>query len=76
MGVKLLTEHNLEFLSLKGGCKGSFEYTVVKVPNCWKSNVAPQFKAFQFLRKSLYHQRIIIETIYGGSYMSTHVLFN
>ena len=25
MSVKLLTEHNLEFLSLKGGCTGSSE---------------------------------------------------
>ena len=30
MIVKLLTEHNLEFLSLKGGCTGSFESTLVK----------------------------------------------
>ena len=28
MSVKLLTEHNLEFLSLKGGCTGSSEYTL------------------------------------------------
>ena len=27
MSVKLLTEHNLEFLSLKGGCTGSYEST-------------------------------------------------
>ena len=25
MSVKLLTEHHLEFLSLKGGCTGSYE---------------------------------------------------
>ena len=30
MIVKLLTEHNLEFLSLKGGCRGSSESTLVK----------------------------------------------
>ena len=30
MIVKLLTEHHLEFLSLKGGCTGSFESTLVK----------------------------------------------
>ena len=29
MSVKLLTEHNLEFLSLKGGCTGSSESTLV-----------------------------------------------
>ena len=42
MTVKLLTEHHLEFLSLKGGCTGSSESTLVKMPHCWKSNVATQ----------------------------------
>ena len=37
MIVKLLTEHHLEFLSLKGGCIGSSESTLVIIPNCWKS---------------------------------------
>ena len=36
MSVKLLTEHHLEFLSLKGGCRGSSESTHVKKPYCWK----------------------------------------
>ena len=36
---KLLTEHHLEFLSLKGGCIGSCEPTLVKMPHCWKSHV-------------------------------------
>ena len=40
MSVKLLTRHNLEFLSLRGGCTGSNESTLVKVPHCWKSHVA------------------------------------
>ena len=40
MIVKLLTEHHLEFLSLKGGCRGSSESTLVKMPHCWKSHVA------------------------------------
>ena len=31
MIVKLLTEHHLEFLSLKGGCTGSSESTLVKM---------------------------------------------
>ena len=30
MIVKLLTEHHLEFLSLKGGCSGSSESMLVK----------------------------------------------
>ena len=39
MIVKLLTEHDLEFLSLKGGCIVSPESTLVKVQHCWKSHV-------------------------------------
>ena len=30
MSVKLLTEHHLEFVSLKRGCTGSSESTLVK----------------------------------------------
>ena len=40
MIVKLLAEHHLEFLSLKGGCRGSSESTHVKMSNCWKSHAA------------------------------------
>ena len=40
MSVQLLTEHNLVFLSLKGGCKGLSESTLVKMSNCWKSHAA------------------------------------
>ena len=43
MSVMLLTEHHLEFLSLKGGCTGSSESTLVKMPRCWESHVAAQF---------------------------------
>ena len=39
MIVKLLAEHHLEFLSLKGGCIGPSESTLVKMPHCWKSHV-------------------------------------
>ena len=42
MSAKLLSEHHLEFLSLKGGCKGSSESTLVKKPHCWISHVAAQ----------------------------------
>ena len=30
----------MEFLSLKGGCTGSSESTLVKMPHYWKSHVA------------------------------------
>ena len=39
MNVKILTEHHLEFLSLKGGCTCSSESTIVKMPHCWKFRV-------------------------------------
>ena len=42
MIIKLLTEHHLESLSLKGGCRGSSESTLVKMPNCWKSHAEAQ----------------------------------
>ena len=46
MIVKLLTEHNLEFLSLKGDCRGSSESTPVKMSNCWKSHAMAQLLNF------------------------------
>ena len=43
MTVKLLTEQNLEFLSLTGSSTGSSEYTLIKMPHCWKSRVAAHY---------------------------------
>ena len=45
MIVKLLIEHHLEFLSLKGGCRGSSESTLVKMSNCWKSHVTAHLQS-------------------------------
>ena len=42
MTVKLLTEHHLEFLILKGGNTGSSESTLVKMPHYWKSYATAQ----------------------------------
>ena len=42
MIVKLLTEHHLKCLSLKGGCRDSPESTLVKMSKCWKSHAAAQ----------------------------------
>ena len=49
MNVKLLTEHHLEFLSLKGGCIGLSESTIVKVPHCWKSHVTAQLSFTEYI---------------------------
>ena len=38
MTVKLLSEHHLEFLSIKGGYTGSAESTLVKMSHYWKSH--------------------------------------
>ena len=43
MIVKLLTERHLEFLSLKGGCTGLSESTLVKMSNCWKSRALAHY---------------------------------
>ena len=43
MIFKLLTEYNLEFLSLKGGCRGSSKSTLVNMSNCWKSDATAHF---------------------------------
>ena len=37
-----MTEHHLEFLSLKGGCTGSTESSLVKMPICSESRVTAQ----------------------------------
>ena len=43
MIVKLLTEHHLEFLSFKGGCRSSSESKHVKMSHCWKSHALAHF---------------------------------
>ena len=49
MIVKLLTEHLLEFLSLKGCCGGSSVSTLVKMSNCWKSHAASHIERVIFI---------------------------
>ena len=54
MIVKLLTDQHLEFLSLKGGCPGSPESTLIKMPHCLKSHAAAQtLLSFQLQSASL-----------------------
>ena len=48
MSVQLLTEHHLEFLSLKGSCTGSSESIPVKMPHCWKSHVQLNYTQDRF----------------------------
>ena len=48
MIAKLLTEQHLEFLSSKGGCRGSSKSTHAKMPHCWKSHALAQLKYLNF----------------------------
>ena len=53
MIVKLLTEHHLQFLSSKGGCRGSSESTHVKMSHCWKSHAMPYCTFFSLEGKEI-----------------------
>ena len=63
MSVKLLTEHHLEILSLKGGFTGLSESTHVKMPHCWKSHALAHISFFDFLFKQTL-RRCHILTVY------------
>ena len=63
MIVKLLTEHHLEFLSLKGGCRGSSESTLVKMPHCLKSHVAAQMSISISVMLTLMNRTSISKTL-------------
>ena len=53
MTVKLLPEQHLEFLSLKGGCTGSSEFTLVKLPHCWKSDAMIHMQSIMLKNENL-----------------------
>ena len=63
MSVKLLTEHHLEFRSLKGSCTGSSESTLVKM-NCLKSHVTMLGSALK---------EFVLVSIYIVSYSTVYV---
>ena len=59
MIVKLLTKHHLEFLSLKGGCRGSSESTLVKMQNFWKAHATDHMiNSFSYLSGLFNHLNI------------------
>ena len=53
MIVKLLTGHHLEFLRLKGGCRGLSESTHVKMPHYQKYYALAQIAFIIFHGKSV-----------------------
>ena len=67
MIVKLLTEHHLEFLSLKGGCRGSSESTHVKIPHRWKSHILAQLCIYSFPIETYELQRKISNNVVCAS---------
>ena len=67
MIVKLLAERHFESLSLKGGFRGSYESTHVKMPHCWKSHVtAHRFShhIYTCIVKTQEHKTYIFEDLY------------
>ena len=63
ISVKQLTEHHLELLSLKGGCIGSSESTLVKLPHCWKiSHVATKIY-FIIISGYIHNNELLIKTL-------------
>ena len=65
MIVKLLTEHHLEFLSLKGGCRGSSESTHVKMSHCWKSHATAHMSYALKQRKMIGIHKALFARIYS-----------
>ena len=64
MIVKLLNEHHLEFLSLKGGCRGSSESTLVKISNCWKYHATAHLEFKKYENMSIYLLNDYLATFY------------
>ena len=50
MKVKLLTKYRLEFINLKGGCRGSSETTQVKILHCWQSHATAHIIKLNILK--------------------------
>ena len=72
MSVKLLTNHLLEVLCLKGGCTGSSESTLVKMLHCWKSMSQLIYKGYMGFQW-VYNDFLIsaqIHSLYIGAHNS------
>ena len=69
MIVKLLTEHHLEFLSLKGGCRGLSESTHVRIYTCQNATL------LEISCTGSFYYNLIIETKPSGRHLKSP-LFN
>ena len=72
MIVTLLTEHHLEFLSLKEGCRGSSESTHVKMSHCWKSHVVSSYYVFAVVRNKYVGQHARTQFYHDVANMNMH----
>ena len=75
MNIKLMAEQRLEFLSLKGGCTGLSESTLVKMPHCWKSYAPAQLSAIPLLLEQEHEILVLIPSFSNeGSDKSNYFL--
>ena len=61
MTLGVLTEHLLEFLTLKGGCIGLSGSTLVQMPHCSKSYVTAQMGAITMSQQQQNHCLIKVQ---------------
>ena len=76
MIVKLLTEHHLEFLSLKGDCTGSSGSTLVKMTHFWKSHVtAHMYHILMVYQSPLILTELFQHNLINVSYLTACYLY-
>ena len=78
MIAELLTEHHLEFMSFKGGCRGSSESTLVKMSNCWKSRALALLTSDDYRiqsAESLEAKGELGHTVVNSKYSYSHSVF-
>ena len=60
----------MEFLSLKGGCRGSSESTHVKMPHCWKSHALAHIikvGTAEELKRAVPHELVLLVSAHQGA---------
>ena len=66
---KLMTEHHLEFVSLKRGCRGLSESTLFKMSNCWKSHAVAHFSSVLAQTMSISSRFSFKVTCFGSTFI-------
>ena len=78
--VELLTEHHLGFLGLRGGCTGSSESTLVKMPHCRKFHAIAHIVLFSRFVKPVFGGRRYVcmgqpDRCWYVSHMHEHLVY-